>query len=122
MPNAELSLAELPVDSLVRVEQDGANLVVIRSQGQVFAYQDRCPHAFWPLSQGSLSGNVLECPGHGWEFDVQTGRCLNAPAYCLTPVAVTITGDAVRLEWSALGAQSPSGQSTREATQSEAST
>lgn len=122
MPNAELSLAELPFDSLVRVDQEGANLVVIRSEGQVFAYQDRCPHAFWPLSRGSLAGNVLECPGHGWEFDVQTGRCLNAPAYCLTPVAVTVKGDAVSLEWGAPGAEPPGAQPVGQAPRNEAST
>jgi 3-phenylpropionate/trans-cinnamate dioxygenase ferredoxin component len=99
MHNAELSLAALAEDSLVRVAQDGANFVVIRSGDGVFAYEDRCPHAFWPLSQGILTHSVLECPGHGWEFDIHTGRCLNAPAYCLTPVAVTISNDTVRLEW-----------------------
>jgi hypothetical protein len=46
-----------------------------------------------------LSNGVLECPGHGWEFDVVTGRCLNAPANCLTPVAVTVTGNTVQLQW-----------------------
>ena len=100
MPNAELSLAGLPADSLVHIEQNGANLLVVHSQGRVFAYQDRCPHAFWPLSQGTLAGTVLECPGHGWEFDIRTGRCLNAPAYCLSSVAVTVSGDTVALEWS----------------------
>lgn len=100
MPNAELSLASLPADSLVHVERDGANLLLIHSRGRVFAYQDKCPHAFWPLSQGTLTGTVLECPGHGWEFDIQTGRCINAPAYCLNSVAVTVSGDIVRLVWS----------------------
>jgi nitrite reductase/ring-hydroxylating ferredoxin subunit len=107
MPSAELSLANIPADSLVRVEENGANLVVIRSQGQIVAYQDRCPHAFWPLSEGALSGNVLECPGHGWEFDIRTGRCLNAPAYCLSSVAVTLSGDTVCLQWNDPETQKP---------------
>jgi nitrite reductase (NADH) small subunit len=98
MRNTELSLADIPTDALVRVESDGLNLLVIRSNGCLFAYLDKCPHAFWPLSQGTLNNAVLECPGHGWEFDVQTGRCLNAPGYCLTPIAVTIAGDTVCFE------------------------
>jgi len=94
-----IPLATMREDSLSLVSHQGVPLVVIRTRGEVFAYHDRCPHAFWPLSEGTLSNGVLECPGHGWEFDVATGRCLNAPANCLTPVAVTVVGDTVRLQW-----------------------
>src|SRR5580704_5484050 len=93
----KLSLADLPENSPVRVEHEGVPLVVIRSGETVFAYYDKCPHAFWPLSEGSLNNSVLECPGHGWEFDVKSGRCLNAPVYCLTSVPVTLEGDTVSL-------------------------
>ena len=74
-------------------------LVVIRTEGQISAYENVCPHAFWPLSDGSVWNGVLECPGHGWEFSVASGRCLNAPAYCLTPISVTVQGEAVQLQW-----------------------
>ena len=100
MPHIEMSFADLPADSLVRVEHDGMKLLVARSQERVFAYHDKCPHAFWPLSEGTLNNKVLECPGHGWEFDIETGRCLNAPVYCLTPVEVRVQGDMVRLQYS----------------------
>jgi nitrite reductase/ring-hydroxylating ferredoxin subunit len=117
MPTAELSFAGLPADFLVRVEQNGANLVVIRLEGRVFAYHDRCPHAFWPLSQGTLTGAVLECPGHGWEFDISTGRCLNAPAYCLAGVAATVTGDGVYMQWNDDEVQKSCPQNSQDAAQ-----
>lgn len=81
------------------VEHEGMKIVLIRRGDQFFAYQDRCPHAFWPLSEGELHGGVVECSGHGWEFDVATGRCLNAPTYCLLPVEARIEGDKVALQW-----------------------
>jgi nitrite reductase/ring-hydroxylating ferredoxin subunit len=99
MQNTELSLSELRADSLLQFEHAGTKLVVVRSKDRVFAFHDRCPHAFWPLSQGTLRDTVLECAGHGWEFDIETGRCLTAPVYCLTPVTVRVDGDTVRLEW-----------------------
>ena len=99
MPHADLPLHDLPADTPVRLEQDGAKVVVIRSGDQIYAYQDVCPHAFWPLSEGIVTQGVLECPGHGWEFSVETGMCLNAPAYCLTPVALTVEGENIRLHW-----------------------
>src|SRR5262249_18041844 len=97
MPMLALRLADLPADSLTCIEHDGHNLVVIRSGDRVFAYHDTCPHAFWPLSQGTLHSATIECPGHGWEFDIETGRCLNASSYCLTPVPLTVVENTVQI-------------------------
>jgi nitrite reductase/ring-hydroxylating ferredoxin subunit len=99
MPTAEIALSELAENSPLCVEREGSKVLLIRSGENVFAYEDKCPHAFWPLSQGTITGAVLECPGHGWEFDVQTGRCLTSPAYCLKSVPVTIEGDKLTLQW-----------------------
>ena len=100
MPSLTLPLSELQPGSLRQIEHAGMQLVVVRCNGKVFAFHDRCPHAFWPLSEGSLRNPaVLECAGHGWEFDLETGRCLTAPVYCLTPVAVSLEGDTVLLRW-----------------------
>ncbi len=99
MQKIELSLSGLPADSLYHFEHAGTPLVVVRSKDKVFAFHDRCPHAFWPLSEGTLRNTVLECAGHGWEFDLESGRCLSTPSYCLTPVAVRLDGDTVHLEW-----------------------
>lgn len=99
MQNLELPLSGLRSDAPVQVEHAGTQLVVVRAKGKVFAFHDKCPHAFWPLSEGTVRDSVLECAGHGWEFDLESGRCLSTPAYCLTPVAVSVSGDTVRLEW-----------------------
>src|SRR5258707_707079 len=98
MPHIDLLLAEIPTDAPFRAEHATMAIVVIRTAEGIAAYEDRCPHAFWPLSDGEVSAGRLECRGHGWEFSVENGRCLNAPAYCLTPVSVAINGNVVRLE------------------------
>lgn len=63
------------------------------------AFEDVCPHAFWPLSDGCVRNGLIECPGHGWEFELQSGKCVNAPAYALTRVTTTIVGELLRIEW-----------------------
>ncbi len=40
----------------------------------VYAIEDRCPHQYAPLSDGTLEGTVIRCAWHGWRFDVRTGR------------------------------------------------
>jgi nitrite reductase/ring-hydroxylating ferredoxin subunit len=99
MPHVNHPIADLPLNVAVRIEHQGMKLVLIRTEEKFCAYEDVCPHAFWPLSEGTVNNGVLECPGHGWEFSVESGRCLNAPAYCLTPVSATVLGETVLLQW-----------------------
>jgi phenylpropionate dioxygenase-like ring-hydroxylating dioxygenase large terminal subunit len=58
----------------------GLPLIICRdSQGRSTALQDLCPHRAMPLSFGHFDGARLECPYHGWQFDMD-GRCRHIPA------------------------------------------
>ncbi len=37
--------------------------------GQPVAFQDRCPHRNFKLSEGYVKAGLLQCPYHGWVFD-----------------------------------------------------
>jgi phenylpropionate dioxygenase-like ring-hydroxylating dioxygenase large terminal subunit len=55
-------------------------LVVWRgNDGQVRAWQDRCPHRGTRLSLGRIEGDELICAYHGWQFG-GAGRCTRFPA------------------------------------------
>lgn len=57
----------------------GRVIALFNVGGDFYALDGVCPHAGGPLGEGTLSGNVVTCPWHGWQFDVTTGRhCLNA--------------------------------------------
>jgi len=58
----------------------GIPLVLYRdATGAVAAFLDRCPHRNARLSAGRvLPSGTLECPYHGWQFDV-TGQCRVVP-------------------------------------------
>lgn len=47
--------------------------------GAVHAVDGTCPHAGGSLADGTLSGNVVTCPLHGWRFDTCTGCSLDQP-------------------------------------------
>ena len=38
------------------------------SQGELRAARDRCPHRWAQLSKGTVAGDRLVCPYHGWQF------------------------------------------------------
>src|ERR1700693_915742 len=48
--------------------------------GSLFGFGDACTHGGCPLSEGMLTGSVLQCRCHGSEFDVTTGLVLLGPA------------------------------------------
>lgn len=68
------SLSELPEGEIHPVSVEGADLIVVRSGGNVAVYRDSCPHEGHPLSQGYLEDEVIVCAKHLWEFDACTGR------------------------------------------------
>ena len=49
-----------------------------KSDGEIAAILDRCPHRFVPLSMGTRVGDTLRCGYHGLRFD-GTGTCVDAP-------------------------------------------
>lgn len=77
-------VAVAPVEEIPRgtgreITAEGRVLAVYRIGDEFYALDGICPHAGGPLGQGELTGHVVTCPWHGWQFDVTTGRhCLNA--------------------------------------------
>jgi 3-phenylpropionate/trans-cinnamate dioxygenase ferredoxin subunit len=67
------SLAEVPTDRGLRVRVGEIDIGLYRIDDSVYAMEDVCPHAAFPLSRGRLEGCVIVCEAHGWPFDVRTG-------------------------------------------------
>lgn len=69
-----------------RVEVAGLSLAVFRIENDFYVIGDRCSHAEASLSEGELFDYDVECPLHGAEFDVRTGRPGTLPATRPVPV------------------------------------
>jgi toluene monooxygenase system ferredoxin subunit len=55
----------------------GAKVVLLNVNGEIRAFEDRCPHLGSQLSEGDLDGCTLTCAKHLWEFDALTGKGTN---------------------------------------------
>ncbi len=82
--------AVLPADSveentLYRVTASGVTVVLLRQGKQFYAISATCPHAGGPLDEGTLTGDVVECPWHGSRFCMRDGRVLTGPATVNAP-------------------------------------
>ena len=57
-----------------------ARVAVGRCAEGYAAFADRCTHKGGPLSDGALVGCTVQCPWHGSQFDIHTGRVVAGPA------------------------------------------
>ena len=66
---------------LTGIQLGGRNIVLVNVGGEIRAYEDRCPHLGFQLSEGDLDGCVLTCANHQWMFNALTGAGTN-PGNC----------------------------------------
>ena len=88
--------ADLPEGARNTVEYEGRQIGVIRAKDKLHAFLNICPHQGGPVCDGLLIHRVEEiiapdktyqgmrfsetdlhivCPWHGWEFNIETGKC-----------------------------------------------
>lgn len=72
-------------------------VLVVRIDGELHAYDGTCPHQNVSLAEGSLTGRVLTCRAHLWQFDVCTGRGVNPATACLKRFPVSVVAGRVRV-------------------------
>ena len=76
---------DLPRGRAVPVTVCDTPLAVFRTADGVAALIDRCPHRNYPLSEGRVVQNTVQCPYHGWRF-AGDGACAEVPGCSLDGV------------------------------------
>jgi len=74
------AIDELKVGQMKLLRAAGRRIAVARTEHGHAAFDDRCTHKGGPLSDGSLVCDTVQCPWHGSQFDVTTGRVVAGPA------------------------------------------
>lgn len=80
----------IPPGSRMIVRLQGREIGIFNVAGKYFAVRNLCAHQGGPLCEGALVGSLrsarpgeyefddtrkfLECPWHGWEYDLETGQ------------------------------------------------
>lgn len=83
---------DVPAEGPLLVTVGGLELGLFRVRGGIVAWRNHCPHMAAPVCRGVVSGTrlpsavyeyelgrddeVLQCPWHGWEFDLVSGEHL----------------------------------------------
>jgi nitrite reductase/ring-hydroxylating ferredoxin subunit len=89
----------------------GVEIAVFNVNGEYHAIANYCVHAGGPLCEGELTGchridpetmtweyeaegSHVQCPWHGWAFDVESGRSVDDERYAV-PTYDTVVEDGV---------------------------
>lgn len=86
---------EIPEDGRAVVSVEGRSIGIYRVKGEFYALNNYCPHQGAPICAGlvsgtnlpsgvyeyeyGMSGEIVRCPWHGWEFNIRTGKSLFDP-------------------------------------------
>ena len=75
----ELKSADASGNGPLRVQLLGESLVIVKLNGNISAFADRCAHRSTSLSIGFIEDGNLRCRYHGWAYDSR-GICVDIPA------------------------------------------
>ncbi len=91
-------VADCPPGTALELVADDRIVALFNVGGEFFALDGVCPHQGGPLGKGALSGCILTCPWHGWQFDVRTGQHQLNARYVQPRFAVRVEGAAVLVD------------------------
>lgn len=69
-------MPRLRKDQWVEVKVQGKTLLMVEVQGEVLAFESRCPHEGYPLKNAKLEKGTLTCPMHGYCYSIKTGALI----------------------------------------------
>ena len=90
---------ELPLMDARRFDVNGTPVALFHLPLGFFAIGDTCSHEESSLSEGFIDEDMVECPKHGAQFEIMTGKNRSLPATRPVPAyRVIVDGDEVYLE------------------------
>jgi nitrite reductase/ring-hydroxylating ferredoxin subunit len=92
-------VAEIPDGHGALFETGGLTVAIFNAgAGRFYATSPLCPHEDGPLAEGWIEGNVVVCPWHGWDFELQTGRCRVDPGLAIGVYDVRVRDGGVEVD------------------------
>jgi nitrite reductase (NADH) small subunit len=67
------SLSKLKPGTVMQAEVGENTYAIGNMNGELRAFDGVCPHAGGPLGEGSIEGDNLVCPWHGWAYNCLSG-------------------------------------------------
>jgi nitrite reductase/ring-hydroxylating ferredoxin subunit len=92
------AIADCPPGTGLEVIVGERVVALFNVEGTFYALDGVCPHQGGPLAEGEVTGCIVTCPWHGWQFDVRTGQHQLSAMIRQPTLPVRLEGDAVLVE------------------------
>lgn len=69
---------DLSDNRLHRIYPRGIAVLIFKMDGRLFSFSSNCPHMGCSLGGAIVEDNFIQCPCHGWKFDIRSGRFTEA--------------------------------------------
>ncbi|MEH2364028.1 NifU family protein [Nostoc sp.] len=89
------TIDQVPEFSVLAVQLAGNSLILHRQGATVKCYRNACTHLGSPLEEGKVENTIITCPFHGFQYSLETGKCLTAPDVSLQSYLVKIKDDKI---------------------------
>ena len=71
---------ELPNNSIKVISVRDSKILLCRSNNQLFAFDNSCPHRGASLSKSEIKGTKIVCYMHDFEYDLNSGKLIHIPS------------------------------------------
>jgi naphthalene 1,2-dioxygenase ferredoxin component len=89
----------LGADEVIGVIVNGREIALYDMDGQLYATDDICTHAYAKLSDGWMERGEIECPLHAGRFDIKSGKATAPPCVDdLKTYPVRVVGDEIQVK------------------------
>jgi nitrite reductase (NADH) small subunit len=72
---------------------EGKAVALANIGGKFFAINNTCLHRGGPLGKGTMEGNFVTCPWHGWQYDVTNGKVKQNPSVEVDCYKIEVRGE-----------------------------
>lgn len=97
-------VADIPEEGIIAVNVAGRSIALAKSNGKLFAVDNRCPHMGYPLNRGSVQDGILICHWHHAMFDLASGCTFHPFADDVQAYPIDVRDSSVYVNVSANGA------------------
>ena len=92
------SVEQCPPGHVCELLADDRIIALFNVDGEFHALDGICPHQGGPLGKGKLTGCIVTCPWHGWQFDVKTGQHQTSRSLLHTKLSIKVEGECVLVD------------------------
>lgn len=89
--------AELPEGGKLPLVLGGWPVLLCRSDGELHAVINRCPHQAATLDPGRVRRGFVICPLHGARFELASGKCAGGAYADLTVFPVSVEDGVIQI-------------------------